>query len=334
MHRPLIVFVVLFGASFVYTDGASAQVKRSRTLTYDVDRKDWVEEAPPAPGTVEADLQDIRRLLARKDYRKADSKTKKLIKTLGEDHPRYPDLLIARAEAQIGRRRLNKAHLSLQEFLNRFSGMTLTAEALRLEFVIAESYLKGEKHRWLGIPLFSGKDDAIEILDQISTDYPDSRLAELAIKVTADYMFDSGDPAIAELDYARLMREYPRGRYYEFAMRRSAEAALASFGGVHYDEAALIEAEERYRDYRRQYPDAADQQGVGSILASIHAARAEKDFAIGEYYDRTSHYGSAIYYYRRVQQDWPGTIVATKATARLQLLGAAKANVPTGTGTP
>lgn len=313
-------------------DVASAQTPRNRTLTYDVDKKEWVEEAPPTPGTPEAELHAVRLLLTSKKYRKAFTETKRLIRELGEDHPLYPDLLIAGAEAQIGRRRFVKAHRSLQEFLSKFSGMPQTAEALRLKFVIAESYLKGEKRRWMGLRLLSGKNDAIQILDEISTNHPDSRLAELAIKVTADHMFDSGDHRLAEGEYARLLREYPRSRYTEHAMSRSAEAALASYGGVEYDEGQLIEAEERFEDYRRYSPAAANRKGVGAILDSIRESRGEKGFSIAAYYDRTRHYSSAIYYYRLVRRDWPGSIAAVKATERLKLLGAPVARVHTGVG--
>jgi outer membrane protein assembly factor BamD (BamD/ComL family) len=119
-----------------------------------------------------------------------------------------------------------------------------------------------------------------------------------------------------------MLREYPRSRYHQFALGRTAESALASFGGVQYDEAALVEAQERYGDYRLRYPAAADREGVGLILDSIREMRAEKEFSIGEYYERTEHPGSAIFYYRQVCEGFPETVAAGRATARLELLGA------------
>jgi len=49
--------------------------------------------------------------------------------------------------------------------------------------------------------------------------------------------------------------------------------------------------------------------------------RAEKDFLIGQYYDRTDHPGSAIFYYQGVRNGYPETIAAAKAALRLELLG-------------
>jgi len=167
----------------------------------------------------------------------------------------------------------------------------------------------------------SGEDVAYQILDEISSDYPDSPLAELAVKTKADHLFKIGDHALAELEYARILKDYPRSRYQQFSLGRSAESALASFAGVEYDEAALVEAEERYNDYRLRYRQQADREGVGLILDSIHEMRGEKDFLIGQYYERTDHPGSAVFYYQGVRKGFPDTIAATKATSRLELLG-------------
>ena len=239
--------------------------------------------------------------------------------------------MIAKAKALIGLRDFYKAHVVLTEFLNEFGGMALTSEALRLEFVIAETFLSGTKRKVWGVPLVSGKDLALEILDSLSTDYPDSRFAELAIKTKADRMFADGEFALAEMEYARLLQEYPQSRYDQFALRRSADSALAAFGGVEYDEAALIEADERFEEYRLRYPADAAGEGVELILNDVREKRAEKEFGIGSYYERTGHLTSAVYYYQLILRDWPKTVAAVKASVRLELLGASPTRVERAT---
>lgn len=298
------------------------QQPRSRTLTYDGKRKDWVETPPPAPGTAEGDLHAIGVLIKDAKFRNALAAVKKFIKTYGESDALYPGILIAKAEALIGRKDYHEAHLILQEFLNQFAGTGLTTEALQLEFVIAETYLAGTKRKIMGLRLLSGEDLAFRILDEISVDYPEAELAELAIKTKADYLFKKGEHSLAELEYSRLLREFPQSRYHQFCFRRSAEAALASFQGIDYDETALIEAEERYRDYQRAFPVAAQREGVDLVLDGIREARAEKEFSVGQYYERTDHLRSAVFHYELVRESWPDTLAATKATSRLQLIGA------------
>ncbi len=316
--------VLALAAAVPSVCGANDGEPRTRTLTYDAEKREWVEIPPPPPGTAAGDLHLIRAQIQSKEYRRALSAIKKHIKTYGEDDPVYPEVLLAKADGLIGRKAYDKAHDVLQAFLNEYGGMAVTSEALRLEFIIAETYLTGVKRKFLGMRLLSGEEEAYRILDEISIDHPESSLAEAAIKTKGDYLFKKGDHLLAELEYTRLIQEYPRSRYHQYALRRTAESALASHGGVDYDEAALIEAEERYREYRSRYTGAADREGVGLILTGIREQRAEKEFSIGRYYERTNHPGTAVFHYRTVRSQWPDTRAGTNATARLELLGAAE----------
>lgn len=299
-----------------------AQQARTRTLTYDPEHKSWEELPPPPPGTPEGDVYAIRVQISHEDFKPALSAIKAFAKRHGESTAVWPEVLIAKAAALIGRREYGDAHDVLQEFLSKYGGTALTTEALRLEFIVAEAFLGGAKRKVWVFRLLSGEDLGLRILDEISTDYPESELAELATKTKADYFFRVGEHSLAQLEYATLQRDHPESRYQPYALRRLAESALAGFAGVDYDEAALVDAGARYDEYRARYPSRADREGVGLILDRIQETRAEKDYSIGAYYERTEHLGSAIFYYGRVCDNWPETIAATKAAERLELLGA------------
>lgn len=303
-----------------YPVSSYAQKPRSRTLTFDASASRWVEQGLPVPGTPEADIHAIRKMIEQRKPRRALRAIKRFIRVHGESHPLHPEALISRAQALIDLRAYHKAHLTLQEFLSSYEGTSLTMDAQRLEFIIAEAYLGGAKRKLFGLRLLSGEETALQILDDLSVNNAESRLAELAAITKADYFFDRGEHALAELEYARLLRDQPNTRYHRFALRRTADAALASYGGTDYDEAAIVEADARYRDYGTRYPAEAAQEGVDEILDSIRESRAQKDFGIGRYYESTEHLGSAVYYYRFVSENWPNTIAATRAASRLDLL--------------
>jgi len=317
------------------TNVANGQSARTRRLDYDSQRREWVEVPPPPAGTAPGDLHVVQTLIKEGDYRRALNAADTFLKKYGEGDPLHPDILVAKAAALVGRREYDKAYKILQLFFNRYAGVAATEEALRLQFIVAEAYLGGVKRQFLGVPLLSGVDRAYETLDEISTDYGESPLAEAAAKAKADHLFRTGEPALAELEYGRMLREYPKSRYHPYALRRSADAALASFAGVEYDEAALIEAEERYNDYMARYRAAAESEGIGLILDGIRERRAEKEYLIGQYYERTRHLSSAIFYYEEVRKNWTDTVAGGKAKARLELLGApdpAAAAQPKSTG--
>lgn len=315
-----ILLIVIAG--LVCCDSANAQQPRRRTLEYKPENKTWVEQASPPPGTAAGDLHLIKEDIKASKNSEADKAIAQWLKQYGQNDAHYAELLIAKANVLISRKDFFGAHLELQSFLSQFGKTPITTEALRLEFIIAEHFLTGVKRKVLGIPMISDEDTAYSILDEISVEYPDSQYAVLAIKTKAEHLFQSGEHGLAELEYSRLLKEYPNSRYHQLAVSQSAKASLASFGGVEYDEAALIEAEDRFHEYRRAYPDAANHDGVPLILDSIRETRAEKDRLIAQYYEKTDHLSTAIYYYSQVTQKWSGTIAAQKATKRLQLLGA------------
>jgi outer membrane protein assembly factor BamD (BamD/ComL family) len=306
----------------IMVSAALAQPTRTRRLDYDADRRTWQELPPPPPGTAAGDLHIVQSQVKSEKYRRAITSADAWMKEFGPNDALYPDLLVAKAAALVGRREFDKAHKVLEEFFSRYEGVAATEEALRLRFVVAEAYLSGVKRRFLGIPMLSGLDRAYESLDAISTDYPESPLAEAAVKTKADHLYATGEHALAELEYGRMLREFPASRYHPQTLRRSADAALASFAGVEFDGAALTEAEERYNEYTTRYRAASENEGVGLILESIRERRAEKDYLIGAYYEKTGHPASAIFYYQEVRRNWPDSVAGGKAAVRLELLGA------------
>lgn len=323
--------VVCAIATFAGLRAVHADEPRARTLEYTPTSQAWVEVLPPAPGTSEGDLHEIRMWIKDENYRSARRAIDKFVERYGEHSEFYASVLLAKAEVLIGQRLFYKAHQLLQEFLGEFGGGSLTGEALRLEFVIAETYFTGVKRKLWGFRILSGVDTAHAILDDISVNYSETPFAAYAIKAKADYLFANGDHALAEFEYARLLKDYPNSQYQQYALRRSAEAALASFAGIEYDDSALIEAEERYRHYLAQYGAIATREGVDLIIENIRERRADKLFVIGEYYERTNHLTSAAHSYRLVGAIWPDSMAAGKAASRLDLLGAT-APVASGAG--
>ncbi len=324
------ICAILLG--LISSSAATAAPPRDRSLTYDSASKSWVELPAPEPGTPEGDLHQINQDIKTGHTGRALRRVQKFEKAHGSDHPLYPKVLLAQARARIERREYDQAHAELQSFLDRFAGLAETTDALRLEFVIAEAYLRGAKRKFLGMRLLSGEDVAFRILDEISTGYPELEIAPLAIKTKADYLFARGDHDLAEIEFARLVRDHPAHRYHQYALRQSARSALASFRGTLYDEAALVEAEERFREYGLRYPTDAKHEAVARTIDGIQTARAAKDLEIGRYYERTDHIGSAIYYYRQVARNWPGTFAAERAHDRLVLLGVVAGARPSASG--
>lgn len=298
--------------------------EKATTLELNPATGQWIEEAPPQPGTADGDLRITRRLHANGEHNKAYRSIRKWFKTYGESHEMYPNAVLVRAKIRVARQDYYKAHKELQTFLASYAGTEYADQAMQIEFVIAERFLNGTKRKVWGFRIAKADDIGIAILDDLATNDPDSTIAELAILTKADYYFRSGDFAFAEHEYATLMSRFPRSRYTRKSLIQTARAALASFGGIEYDDAPLIEAFERFRQYTIQYSGTAEQEGIGLIMDDITETRAAKELSIADYYVRADHPDAAVFYYRSTITNWPDSIAATKARDRLSEIGAAE----------
>ncbi len=294
--------------------------ERRAKLEFDDATGTWREVEPPAPGTAEGDLYAARMLIKDEEYDDAVDALKKWEKTYGELDPNFAAMLIAKAQAQIGDREYYKAHQTLQRFLNEFEGTELTDEALRQEFVIAEVFLGGTRRKIWGMRILKADDIGVRILDDISAHYAGEQIAEYALKTKGDFFRRTGEHDLAEMEYSRLAQEYPNSRYYPNALLLAARSAIATYRGTAYDESPLIEAAERYEEYANRFPDDPENAGVTRELETIRQERAMKDFTVGRYYERTRHPRSAIFYYKKAVERWPGTTAQALAAARLEIL--------------
>lgn len=301
------------------TAAAVQPESRAERLRFDARRSEWVEVAPPVPGTAEGDLAIVRTRLTDGEYKRAHREIKAWFKRYGEMDRQHAAALLLHARIEKALRNYYVAYEILEQFLDSYGGTEPAGDAAVEMFNVAEVFLSGVRRKFWGMRILPADEFALDILDELTAEFPNTTIAEQAVKTKADYYYAQGEFSLAEMEYARFRQLFPTSRYTRYALRRGADAALASFGGVHFDDAPLVEAEERYRQYAAMYPGLAEQEGVGQILQSIRERRADKEFDIGEYYQRTGHDQAATFYFRSTMTHWPDTIAATQAAAVLGL---------------
>ncbi len=303
----------------------------SQRMEFDPTTGQWVQLAPPVPGTEAGDLALARSYLAMGEYRDA----RRAFEDWFERYPTselYPEALFYAAETEILAEDADpksgdiiKAYEWLEQLLEDWPTSPLADRAIRKEMNIAEMLLFKDRKRkiWRGMFWVSGEEEALQMLDRIIDQWaPDTPAAELALRRKADYHFISGEFEESELAYKRLMREFPRGRYHRIAMLRSGQSALARFPGVEFDEADLLEAEVYFRDFLNAYPRDAEEHSIPQQLSGINERLAEKEFTIAQFYERTRSLDAAVFYYRYLVASFPGTVWAAQAQDRLFALGA------------
>ncbi len=331
------LFLILAAACLTHTPirvAAQETPTFQERLEYDPATAQWKEIAPPIPGTDEGDLALARTLLARGEYPAARKAFAQWFKSY-PDSPHRPEGLFYAAETEIMAVELKpkggdliKAYEWLEELLEGWHGTELGERAIRKEIIIAELFLyKNRKQKvWRGLLWLSAHEEALKILDKIIDDWArDTPVAEQALRLKADYHYGRGEFDEAEEAYARLVRDFPRGRYHKFALLRSGESAFARFPGVLFDSADLVEAEVYFTDYQQRFPQESNDHGIPQKLNRIRESQAQKEYLVGRYYERTRAIDAAAYYYRLVLHKWPATTWAAEARNRLIAMGAGEA---------
>ena len=105
----------------------------------------------------------------------------------------------------------------------------------------SDAFLSGTRRKWMGMPLLSGQELAITILDGLSHLHNPPRIAEYALKRKGDYYFDRAEFDLADDEYSKLLAGFPASPYVPWLTLRRAQAALARFPGIRFDDAALVD---------------------------------------------------------------------------------------------
>ncbi len=314
-------------ACLAHAQAQDEQYRERQVL--DPESEEWQDQAAPSEGTAEGGIDLARSYLARNKPRSARRVLKKWLKE-NPDHERFVEGHLLMGEAEFLRGDYFKAY-EAYEYVVENSGGELFNRALRREMDVARAFLSGEKRIVWKILRMPAYDDGIEALSRVWERIPGTRLGEQALRLIADYYFAVGDMDLAQDEYARLVREYPSGRFTSQAMLRSAEAAESAFPGVKYDDRALLEAEERYRQFQAAYPGRAREEDVEARLRNISLRRAAKDLDIAQWYETARQPGAAAFYYQLILRDWPDSLEATTARQRLEALGVDVAGAAEGT---
>lgn len=281
---------------------------------------EWVKLAPPAKGTAAGELAIVRTLLEQKHYRKTVKAAKKFLKRYGADPARQEVFLLA-GQAEMKRGRYYQAFEWFERQLNAFPGGRFAERALKREFEIAEAFLAGKKRIVAKFFRISAKGEALEILTRIAEHAPGTAMAENALLRIADYHYSHSEfpEAVQAYDgYLRLFGKSPRAAY---AMLQAARARHASFHGIEHDATPLLDAQQRYLAFWRQYPEQARKAKVPLVLKQITATLAAKLYRTGRFYERTHHLPAAAFYYEKLVNLYPKTQWAADARQALQQLG-------------
>ena len=277
-----------------------------------------VPSAPPNPA-----LDEVRRLIDRDQGKAAFHKAVHYLTTTPRTEPGRDRALLLTAQALYSFGNRIKAFYYLDELMDTYPSSGYYADALRLQYDIADAYLDGYKSRVLGIPLLTQGSEAVEMLFRIQQRAPGSPLAEQSLLRTADFYYNDGQYDLAADTYAAFLRSYPRSPRSGVVRLRQAFANLAQFRGLRFDPTPAIDARAQLVALADIDPPLAKQYDVPGLITRIDRALAGKEMLKADFYQRIDEPTAAARLYTVVETSYPTLPESKDAAARL-----AKLDVP------
>ena len=288
------------------------------TLTGD----QWQKHKSYPPGSPQYEFQQIRKKLAQGDADTAQSMAEDWLKNHPTGTDRAEALLLA-GDAKVAQAHYYDALYDYEQLVRAFPESDQFDTALDREYQIARLFVHGMKRLFLGMRILPADGDGEELLIRIQERAPGSAVGEKASLELADYYYRDDEMANAAEAYDLFLQNYPQSPHREWAMLRLIHASLAKFRGPGFDPTGLLDAQQRLKRFKEEYPAAAEKIGAEALLVRIHESLAMNDYQTAQWYRGQGKDVSAVVLLRRLVQEYPQTGAAKKAIDDLKQMHAA-----------
>jgi tetratricopeptide (TPR) repeat protein len=158
----------------------------------------------------------------------------------------------------------------------------------------------------------------LEALARIHTHDVTGPTADKAIFWCGYVNFIRGNFKEAEEFFSQMVEMHKDSPLHAQAMALAIQAKNSATGGASYDGRKCAEALQLVHVAEATVPELTNNPEMAEKLTrakfAIRSQQAEKDFLMAEYYERTGHPGSAVFYYELVRRRYAGTRYSDLAT--------------------
>jgi tetratricopeptide (TPR) repeat protein len=182
-------------------------------------------------------------------------------------------------------------------------------------------------------PTVDQEGHTLEALERVHTHDITGPTADKAIFWCGYVNFIRGNFQEADQFFSQLVDMHTDSPLRPQALAFAIQAKNNATGGAPYDGRKCAEALQLVHVAEATVPELANDPAMAEKLTrakfAIRSQQAEKDFLMAEYYERTGHPGSAVFYYELVRRRYGGTRYSDLATDRqARLIGLMKEGRP------
>lgn len=285
----------------------------------------------PNEGIARTAFKEGKELFLQKKFAEAADK----FKTAADRWPDTPleeDALFMLAESRFFSDQYPKAHDTYALLLKKHNNSRHLDVAVQREFALGRYWEKLNDTKPImtiqpnitdnSRPMFDTFGYAIAAYQNVRMYDPTGPLADDSVMASAVAYFRRGQFENAALDFDLLRKEYPNSEHQKAAHVLGLQAKMRVYQGMLYDPTALKEAGEIADQTLAQYGAqlGPEQVRVAKARKQIIEEKANRDFAMAEYYAKQKYFGSARIYYQDLIEKYPSTDRAKEARERLDAI--------------
>lgn len=171
-------------------------------------------------------------------------------------------------------------------------------------------------------PWFDTSGNALNAYLSVRLNDPTGPLADDAVWATASYYFEHGRYEDAAYHYDIIRKEYPKSEYQKEAYLLSLQSRLRSYQGPYYEDKPLDDADDLAKQTMRQFRGqlGPEQSRVVKAVDDIREQKADRAYALGQFYETKRAYGAARICYQDLLKDYPETQFAAMAKQRMEAI--------------
>ena len=279
--------------------------------------KKWTNPKWSAKNSPQEQYKFAKEIFDSGDYKTALAEFKKLLSHFPESYE------AADSQFYIGgclekRGKLYDAYLAYQKVIDKYPFSDKMNDVLERELRIADVIAEQEmKVLGLSIPQYY---HAITIYRKIIENYPYSKLASLSQYRIGLVLETAGSFDEAKAEFEKVVSNYPDSEWAEAAKFQVAQTASLASLKPDYDQELTQEAKDRYKEFVSKHPEAELSREAQEKIYGLTEKEAEKDFNVGQFYEKQEAYKSAVIYYEDVIKKYPRSTWAKESLERIQVL--------------
>lgn len=169
-------------------------------------------------------------------------------------------------------------------------------------------------------PWWDTEGEALATYESVWLNDPTGPLADDAVMATANAHFLKGRYRDAADFFEQLRTKHPQSEHQYDAHLLGLQSTLRSYQGSDYDGVELVNAEKLVSQTLTQFPDQVrdERERLLETRRLIKEQKAERDWQVGQHYDKLKYYRAAKFYYDGILKDYPETQFAAKARQRIE----------------